>query len=156
MFSNTISLGMIWYDAENDTSPFVLINTNQVSAIEGETIRIPYLVFHPSYPEISTNFTIIQRNVEEDGNIIPEKIYSTRSSTVNRTSKTWTIQSFPAGEVVFKISCGSTSSSVIMNITKSDFNKTIIQNGLLLEFNATGRQNSDDNKDQWEYNGYKA
>ena len=156
VFSNTISLGMIWYDAENDTSPFVLINTNQVSAIEGETIRIPYLVFHPSYPEISTNFTIIQRNVEEDGNIIPEKIYSTRSSTVNRTSKTWTIQSFPAGEVVFKISCGSTSSSVIMNITKSDFNKTIIQNGLLLEFNATGRQNSDDNKDQWEYNGYKA
>lgn len=154
--SNTISLGMIWYDAQNDTSPFILMNTSQTSAVEGQTIRIPYLIFHPAYTETSATFTIIQRNVEENGSIIPEKIYSTRTSTVNRTPKTWTIQTFPPGEVVFRISCGLTSSSVTMNITKSDFDKTIIQNGLLLEFNATGRQNSDDDKDQWEYNGYKA
>ena len=43
-----------------------------------------------------------------------------------------------------------------MTIQKSDFDKTIIQNGLLLEFNATGRQNSDDNHDEWKYNGIEA
>lgn len=153
--SNILSLGMIWY-TDNDTTPIILLNSSQTTATEGETLRIPYLVFHPQYPETSTDFIIIQHNAELEDGSIGDKEYSKRSSVVNRTAKTWTIQSFPAGEVTFRIACGNASSSITMQVEKSGFDKTIIQNGLLLEFNATDRQNSDDDKDVWEYNGYKA
>lgn len=153
--SNTIAFGMIWYN-ESDTAPIVLMNTSQRTAIEGETIRIPYLVFHPTYTTTSATFNIIQHNAELEDGSIGNKIHSERTSTVDRVAKNWTIQSFPAGEVTFRISVGTVSSSITMQIEKSDFDKTIIQNGLLLEFNATGRQNSDDDHDHWEYNGYVA
>lgn len=123
--SNTIAFGMIWYN-ESDTAPIVLMNTSQRTAIEGETIRIPYLVFHPTYTTTSATFSIIQHNAELEDGSIGDKIHSERTSTVDRVAKNWTIQSFPAGEVTFRISVGTVSSSITMQIEKSDFDKTII------------------------------
>ena len=56
--SNTLRIGMIWF-SESDTSPFVLINTPQTEATEGETIHIPYLIYHPAYQNIEVEFQII-------------------------------------------------------------------------------------------------
>lgn len=153
--SNTISLGMIWYN-ENDTSPFILMNTDQTEATEGEIIRIPYLVFHPLYPETLATFTIIQHDAKLEDGTIGDKIHSEKPSMVDQVAKNWTIQSFPSGKVTFKISAGSVYSSITIQVEKSDFDRTIIQDGLLLEFNATDRQNSDEDHDHWEYNGYVA
>lgn len=153
--SNTLRLGMIWY-SDSDTSPFVLMNTAQTEAVEGTTLQIPYLVYDPNSELADIEFQIIQHETELEDGIIGDKIISTRKTTVDRVAKVWTIQTFPYGKVSFKISCGDTSSYVTMTVQKSDFDKTIIQNGLLLEFNATGRQNSDADHDQWEYKGIKA
>ena len=143
--SNTISIGMIWY-SETDTQPFILINTSQTKAIEGETVSIPYLVFHPAYEVTQALFEIIKDN----------EVYSHQTLTVNRTTKNWTIQNYPSGIVTFQITCGSVVNSVTMEVEKSDFDKTIIQNGLLLEFNATGRQNTEDNPAKWNYGDIEA
>ena len=155
VYSNTLRIGMIWY-SDSDTEPFILLNTNQVKAVEGETIQIPYMVYHPAYEQTLVEFNIIQHKTELEDGTIGDKIFSHRTATIDRVSKVWTIQTFPPGEVSFRISCENTSNYVTMQVQKSDFDKTIIQNNLLLEFNATGRQNSDDNKDQWEYKGIKA
>ena len=153
--SNTLRIGMIWY-SDSDTEPFILLNTSQTEAIEGETVQIPYMIYHPAYEQTLVSFDIIQHNAELEDGSIGDKLFSHRTATVDRVSKVWTIQTFPAGDVSFRISCENTSNYITMKIQKSDFDKTIIQENLLLEFNATGRQNSDDNKDQWEYKGIKA
>ena len=143
--SNTISIGMIWY-SQTDTQPFVLINTSQTKSIEGETVSIPYLVFHPAYEVTQALFEVIKDN----------EVYSHQTLTVNRTTKNWTIQNYPSGIITFQITCGSVVNSVTMEVEKSDFDKTIIQNGLLLEFNATGRQNTEDNPAKWNYGDIEA
>ena len=145
--SNTISIGMIWY-SQTDTQPFILINTKQTEAVEGETISIPYLIFHPAYETISAIFEVFKEEEIES--------FSKQTLTVDRTAKNWTIQNYPTGNTTFRITCGSTTNSVTIFVEKSDFDKTIIQNGLLLEFNATGRQNTEDNPAHWEYGDIKA
>lgn len=145
--SNTVSIGMIWY-SQTDTQPFILINTRQTKAVEGETISIPYLIFHPAYEVISAVFEVFKEEEIES--------FSKQTLTVDRTAKNWTIQNYPAGNTTFRITCGSITNSVTIFVEKSDFDKTIIQNGLLLEFNATGRQNTEDNPAHWEYGDIKA
>jgi hypothetical protein len=144
--SNTVSVGMIWY-SQTDAQPFILINTSQTEAVEGETISIPYLIFHPHDQLTSALFEVIKEN---------EEIYSSQTLTVDRTAKKWTIQNYPSGRITFKITCRSATNSITMFIEKSDFDKTIIENGLLLEFNATGRQNTEDNPAHWEYGDIEA
>lgn len=145
--SNTVSIGMIWY-SQTDTQPFILINTSQTEAVEGETISIPYLIFHPAYEVTQAIFEVFKEG-EED-------YFSHQTLTVDRTAKNWTIQNYPSGNVIFKITCGSVTNSITMFVEKSDFDKTIIENGLLLEFNATGRQNTEDNPAHWEYGDIEA
>lgn len=144
--SNTISLGMIWYTNET-SSPYVVINTDQTTATEGETLHIPYLVFHPANETPDATFSVIQ-NGEVYGD---PQIYKT-----GRVAAVWDVQKFPAGEVYFQITCGLRSDSVRMEIAESGFDKEIIENGLLMEFNATGRQNAEKNPAQWSYGDIEA
>ena len=155
IYSNTIRIGMIWY-TNNDISPFILINSPQLSAIEGETIHIPYFVYYPNDELPNVTFSIVQHNILLEDETIGDKIYSEKSAPIDRTSKIWTIQDFPSGEISFRISCESTVNDITMTIQKSDFDKTIVQDGLLLEFKATGRQNSDIDHDKWSYNNIEA
>lgn len=138
--SNTISIGMIWYD-NTSTEPFIVINTNQTSTTEGETIKIPYMVFHPTTETPKATFIVLQGGEE----------YSSQTFTVGRAAATWSIQRYPVGEVEFKITCGLSEASIKMIVEKSAFDREIIENGLLMEFNATGRQNAEDNPAHWEY-----
>lgn len=143
--SNTINLGMIWY-SDSSTNPFILINTTQTTAQEGEIIKIPYLIYFPNEENPQASFKIIQNGEIED-----EQEYN-----VGRVAATWNIQKCPTGLVRFQIECGGKSAYVEMEITKSSFDKEIIANGLLFEFNAIDRNNSKANYDEWSYENYKA
>lgn len=143
--SNVLNIGMIWY-SDASTEPFVLINTEQTTATEGETIKIPYLIYHPITETPKATFTVLKDGEE----------YSSQTFTTGRTAATWSIQQFPSGKVEFKITCGLTEASVFMEIAASSFDKEIITNGLLMEFNATGRQNAEQNPDQWSYGDIQA
>lgn len=143
--SNVLNIGMIWYD-DTSTEPFILINTEQTTATQGETIKLPYLIYHPTTESPKATFTVLQNGEE----------YSSQTFTTGRAAATWSIQQFPVGTVEFRITCGMSEASVFMEVAASAFDREIIDNGLLLEFNATGRQNAEDNPAQWSYGDVEA
>lgn len=144
--SNIIRAGMIWY-SDTTSEPIVLINSAQTSSVQGETITIPYLVFHPHYETAEIKLEILNED---------NSIYSSLTLNVNRAAKEWITQDFPAGSVTFRITCENISNEISMNIKASSFDREIYRDNLLFEFNPKGRNNAEDNPQQWEYEGITA
>ena len=139
--SNVIRAGMVWY-SDKTVDPIILINSSIEEITQGETISLSYLVFHPSYEKNQITQTIFN----EDGTIFSENIVE-----VSKNSQKWEIQTYPVGNVTFKISCERISNEVQIKVNKSSFDREIYQDNLLFEFNARDRQNTETNPAQWNY-----
>ncbi len=144
--SNIIRAGMIWY-SDTTSEPIVLINSAQTSSVQGETITIPYMVFHPHYETADVKLEIIEEN---------ENVYSTLNLSINRSAKEWTTQDFPSGNTTFRVTCENVYNEISMNIKASSFDREIYRDNLLFEFNPKGRNNAEDNPEYWEYEGVTA
>ena len=144
--SNIIRAGMIWY-SDATSEPIILINSSQTASTQGETVTIPYLVFHPHYETAEIKLEILNED---------NSIYSSLTLNVNRAAKEWITQDFPAGNIIFRITCENISNEISMKIEPSSFDREIYKDNLLFEFNPKGRNNAEDNPQQWEYEGITA
>ena len=138
--SNVIKAGVIWYSNET-SSPIILIKSDLKEVQQGETITIPYMIFHPHYETAQITRSIIK---EDDTLYKPEETLE-----VNRTSKEWITQDFPAGKVTFKITCENVEKEYSLNVLPSTFDREIYDDLLLLEFNAVNRNNLEKNPAHW-------
>lgn len=67
---------------------------------------------------------------------------------VDQTPKIWTTQDYPVGATRFQIQCGPTIEYITIDVAASSFDRTIIEDSKVLEFNAQGRTNAEE-KDKW-------
>lgn len=144
--SNTLTIGMMWR-SEEMTEQAVLINCKTSRVTQGETITIPYMVYDPFDENAEVTLTIIDENGEE---------YSSKTISVDQTAKTWVTQDYPSGSTLFKITCGTASDAVEVNVLPSTFDLSVISDSLVLEFTAAGRSNAEANPESWSYNDITA
>lgn len=153
--SEELRLGMMWTSTEM-TEKAVLINYNGGEKQQGEIIQIPYLVYDPFAQSADVFFSIYN----EDGTLY----YESEPSIIDQTAKIWSVQDFPEGNTIFRVTAGTKDGSEDTNVYKeisikinpSSFTQTIITDNLLLDFNARNKTNHVENPDHWEYNGIVA
>lgn len=143
--SNVISIGMIWHSSTT-SEPIILIKNKTETATQGGTITIPYMVFHPHYETVQ-----ITREIST-----AEASYKTDTLIVDRVSKEWITQDFPAGKVFFKITCENVSAQTFIQVSPSSFKRETYTDNLLMEFKAEGRSNNEENPAQWSYGDISA
>ena len=160
IYSNKIRIGMIWYSSKT-TDPIILFNTELKESIEGEAINLSYAVFDPDAESAAITREIIYDKIleDEEGNPTGETertVYFTDNLNVPREAQNWITQDYPASDhVLFKITCGEVSKYVDLKVLSSTFDREIYTDRLLLEFNATGRENKS-SAGQWNYGDIKA
>ena len=138
--SNVLQLGMLYYSYNQ---AILMLDYKGPKEVEqGATLTFPYLVYDPflQTTEISLNI------YNEDGTL-----YSTFPLQVDQTPKEWTTQDYPAGKVTFEIKSKDAVASQTINIAATTFNKEVITDGRVLDFNARGRSNNEANPAQWNY-----
>lgn len=153
--SEELRLGMMWTSAEM-TEKAVLINYNGGEKQQGEIVQIPYLVYDPFSQNADVYFSVYN----EDGTLYHES----EPSIVDQTAKIWSVQDFPEGNVIFRVTAGEKDGSadtnvyeeITIKINPSSFTNTVITDNLLLDFNARNKTNYVENPDHWEYNGIVA
>lgn len=139
--SNTLQLGMLWYSSTT-TEPCVLVMGDRDKVEQGETLNINYLVYDPYLENTKIRLQII----DEAGSV-----YSKKEITVDQSAQIWTTQDYPIGNTVFQITNGDATASTTVKVTPSTFEAEIIQDSLILEFTAAGRNNNEDNPESWNY-----
>ena len=139
--SNILRLGMLWYSSTT-TEPYVLVMSDHSKIEQGETLNIDYLVYDP-YLE---NTKIQLKILNEDGTL-----YSEQDITVDQSAQVWTTQNYPIGNITFQVVNGTASAATNVEVIPSTFEAEIIQDSLVLEFTATGRNNNEDNPESWNY-----
>lgn len=146
--SNVLELGMLYYSASTTTQAILMMNYEGPAEVEqGATLVFPYMVYDPFLQTTDIKLNIY----DADGNL-----YSSSPLQVDQSPKEWTTQEYPAGQVRFEIVCKDTKTSQTINVKPTTFDKEIITDGCVLDFNARGRSNNENNPAHWEYNGITA
>lgn len=146
--SNILELGMLYYSSTTTTQAILLMNHEGPTTVEqGTTLVFPYLVYDPFLQTTDIALNIYS----EDG-----ELYTSSSLQVDQSPKEWVTQDYPAGKVTFEIVCKDTSTAKVMNVTPTTFNKEVITDACVIDFNARGRSNNEANPAQWSYGDYKA
>ena len=136
-----VRLAMYWIGSE--LTPIISTPFNQTTAIEGDTVVIPYAVYNPASETAQVTLSVIDGNGE---------VYSSSTITKDRsTTEPWIINDFPSGNVTFRIACGSTIKNLQVAVEEYVFPISKVTDSLLLEFNADGRSNSEPNPATWSY-----
>lgn len=139
--SEHLRLCMYWIGVEN--TPIIATPFNQTTAIEGDTIVIPYAVYDPSNELASVTLSVIDENGD---------VYSTRSLTKDRsTTDPWVTSDYPSGNIIFRITCGITVKNMPIAVEQYTFPISKVTDSLLMEFTADGRSNSESNPATWTY-----
>ena len=147
--SNVLEIGMLYYSSTMTTQAILLMNYEGPEKVEqGATLTFPYMVYDPALQTTDIRLNIYN----EDGILYGNSI----ELSVNQQPQEWITQNYPAGKVKFEIVCKDTSSSQIIEVTPTTFDKQIITDGCVLNFEAKGRSNNENNPEQWEYNGITA
>ena len=139
--SERIRLSMMWIGV--DLTPIIATPFNQTSAIEGDTIVIPYAVYDPASETAQVTLSVIDGNGE---------VYSTRTINKDRSmSESWITNDFPHGNTTFRITCGSTVKNIQIAVEEYTFPISKVTDSLVMEFTADGRSNSEPNPATWSY-----
>lgn len=146
--SNTVEVGMLYYSPTTTAQAILMMNYEGPTEVEqGMTLEFPYLVYDPFLQTTEIALNIYDENGE---------LYSSSSLQVNQSPQKWTIQDYPAGMVKFEIACQDTAVNKVVKVTPATFDKEILTEGCVLDFNARGRSNSEANPAHWEYKGITA
>ena len=146
--SNKLAIGMLYHSATMTSQSILMMDNDGPDKVEqGTTLIFPYLVYDPH-----SQVTDITLNIyEEDGTL-----YKSLPLQVDQTPKEWVTQDYPAGNVKFEIACEDDVAAKIIQVTPTTFDKEIITENCVLDFNARGRSNSEANPAQWSYNDITA
>ena len=146
--SNVLEVGMLYHSSTTTTQAILLMNYEGPKKVEeGATLIFPYMVYDPFLQT-----TDIELNIyNEEG-----ELYSSAPLQVDQSPKEWVTQDYPAGKSRFEIVCKDTSVSQVVEVMPTTFDKEIITDGCVLDFNARGRSNNESNPASWEYKGITA
>ena len=140
--SNTLEIGMLYHSKTMTTQAILLMKYEGPSEVEqGATLTLPYMVYNPFLQSADIDLNIYG----EDG-----ELYRTTRLQVDQSPKEWITQDYPAGKVTFEIVCESVRTSQTINVKATTFNKEIITDSCVLDFNARGRSNNESNPAHWE------
>jgi hypothetical protein len=114
---------------------------------EGATLVFPFMVYDPFLQTTDINLNIYT----EEG-----ELYSSSPLQVDQSPKEWVTQDYPSGKTRFEITCKDTAASQVIEVMPTTFDKEIITDGCVLNFNARGRSNNESNPASWEYEGITA
>lgn len=133
----------------NEKEPLISSAYTVTEVEQGNLISIPFTVYDPE--AYSCNVTL-RMSYYENG----ELIHKDNPRTVTSGIKTsWNVRNVPIGIVTFSIIYNKLSMDYIkrhtITITENDINVKAYETGLELFLSADGRENSDDNFDQWSY-----
>ena len=146
--SNVLEIGMLYHSTSTTTQAILLMNYEGPEKVEeGATLVFPYMVYDPFLQT-----TAIKLNIyTEDG-----ELYSSSPLQVDQSPKEWVTQDYPAGNIKFEIVCQDTTVSQTIKVEPTTFNREVITDGCVLDFNARGRSNNEANPEHWEYKGITA
>ena len=146
--SETLRLGMLYTSSTMTDAAVLMLTPSKLEVNQGETLALAYMVYDPFTENAEITLSIIDEN---------DKVYGTpRTLTVDRGEKVWTTQDYPAGATKFQIACGEKKSYIQLTVNPSTFNKTIITDSCVLDFNASGRSNNEANPESWSYGDIEA
>lgn len=146
--SNILEIGMLYHSSTTTTQAILFMNYEGPKEVEqGATLTFPYLVYDPFLQTTDISLNIY----EEDGTL-----YSSFPLQVDQSPKEWITQDYPAGNVKFEIVCKDAIVAQTIKVEPTTFNKEIITDSCVLDFNARGRSNNENNPACWEYNGIEA
>ena len=146
--SNVMEIGMLYHSATTTTQAILLMHYEGPENVEqGATLTIPYMVYDPFLQTTEINLNVYN----EDGSL-----YHSTALHVDQSAKEWITQDYPAGKVRFEIVCHDAVVSQDIQVKATTFDKEIITDGCVLDFNARGRSNNESNPSHWEYNGIDA
>lgn len=128
------------YTSSTMTDQAVLINYNVQNSQQGELLSIPYMCYNPFAESAEVTLKVIR-----EGGIV----YSSKTITVDQSPKTWVTQDYPVGLTTFQISCGNAVESVQVQVAESSFDRAILTDGMVMQFSAAGRSNSESNPATW-------
>lgn len=137
--SNTITLGMLWV-SDSMSEPAILSTFTQETAVQGENLTIPHMVYDPQSETTTVTYTILNAD---------KSVYSTKNLTVDRTVQEWVVQDYPIGNVVFRITCGAASKDFTVAVSESSVDVKPITDSLAFLFDPTGRSNLEDDPAAW-------
>lgn len=137
--SNVLRLGMLW-TSNTMSSPAVLSTFSTGTAVQGENLTIPYMVYDPLAESASVVLSVINPD---------NSVYSTKTISVDRTVQEWTVQDYPVGAVKFRLQCGVTVLDIAVTVSASESLVEAITDALVFHFDPSGRSNNEDNPAQW-------
>lgn len=142
---STVTTNKLSYEiitaVDGNTTPIISMNyRNENDVTQYSLISIPYAVYKDD--SVENNIELFINNVNK-GSLI-----------VDRSWKTWSTTDYPIGEAEFKITCGSVSRSVYVNVVELNVNFKEATEGLEFYMSSANRTNSDVNKDQCSYGEY--
>lgn len=107
---------------------------------------IPYNIKIASYAQLDSEGTKVKVSVDdEDKGTI---------TSYNESVTTYTLISDTSGTRSLKLTAGNTEYIIPVIVAKTSMNIAAITKGLEFVLSAVGRNNSEDNKDQWNYGNY--
>lgn len=137
--SNTLTVGMLWI-SETMSDPAILSTFTQKSAVQGENIPVPHMVYDPQAETTTVTYSVIN----PDGSV-----YTNVDLSVDRTAQEWVVQNYPVGDIIFRISCGKASLDLPITVTESTVVIEPVTDALALLFDPTGRSNLEDEAKVW-------
>jgi len=144
--SERLRKSLFWIGSE--LTPIIATPFNQTTAVEGDTIQIPYAVYDPSTELATVTLSVIDGNGD---------VYSTTTITKDRsTSDSWIINDYPYGNIKFRIACGNVVKDIPVSVEHYVFPISKVTDSLLLEFTPEGRSNDESNPATWNYDEISA
>lgn len=142
LYSEQLSYEFIY--ADNEVHNIYIASCLPISDVsQGTLLSIPYQVYYPpteSSPELK--LSIIDSKGE----------YFSKLMTADRDKHYWDIYDYPLGdEVQFKISCNGVDRVHTLKVTEGDISIEHTTSSLQLFLTADGRDNTDANREIWEF-----
>ena len=142
---STVTTNKLSYEiitaVDGNNTPIISMNyRNENDVTQYSLISIPYAVYKDD-------------SVENDIELFINDV-SKGTLVVDRSWKTWSTTDYPIGEAEFKITCGSVSRSVYVNVVELDVNFKEATDGLEFYMSSANRTNNDVDKDQYSYGAY--
>lgn len=128
MFSNELTYSLLTYNPSS-SDPIMLSNFDVETSMEGEQLKIDYLVYDPS--TILANVSMYINN---------EWVMDTAA---DRTVHYWNVSNYPTGTVTFKITCGTASIEKTVEVEPISVDIQEATEGLELKLTAANRSNQE-------------
>ena len=146
--SNVLEIGMLYHSSTTTTQAILMMSYEGIKEVEqGATLKFPYLVYDPFLQTTDIVLNIYNENGE---------LYNSFPLSVDQSPKEWITQDYPTGNTKFEITCKDSVVSQVIKVKPTNFDKEIITDSCVLDFNARGRNNNESNPALWEYNGITA